>query len=129
MTRLKTIYVGSILVAIFLVSMMIRSIVHQPPEVMENETIVKHSLIEFGGSAIVYLSIYNGENQSMNYVVQTVGMSPERRLKVPIVTGRSKRFTWYIHDKRDISLLIYKEGHPVPIENITYYLSKKEEQM
>jgi hypothetical protein len=96
---------------------------------MENETIVKHSLIEFGGSAIVYLSIYNGENQSMNYVVQTVGMSPERRLKVPIVTGRSKRFTWYIHDKRDISLLIYKEGHPVPIENITYYLSKKEEQM
>lgn len=126
MNKLKIFYILSILAAIALVSLILHSIVYRPSnELLENGTVVRHSLTDLGNSSTIKLILSNYEDRDLNYTIQTYGAFPERNLVVPIKKRRTFRLNWFLNEEANISILIYKEDNPVPIENINYYIKKR----
>lgn len=127
MNKLNIVYLGSIIVAIFLISMIFRSILYQPSyDLTENETVIRHSLVEMGDSAIIQFRITNKEGRDINYTIQVFGVQPERRLVTPVRNGYSTLYNFFVDGEKNVSILISKDENQVPIENIQYHISKKE---
>lgn len=127
MDKLRVFYVLSVLAALVMVTSIIHSIIYRPSnELPENGTIIRHSLIELEGSSFIEFSITNKEGEDINYTIKTSDTPPEWNLVVPIEDGGIFEYTWPIEGEKNVSIYISKEGNPTPIENINYYISKKE---
>jgi hypothetical protein len=125
MDKLKVFYALSILAILALMTSIIQAIVYHPSQdILENGTIIKHSLDERGNSTFIELSIKNKEGEDINYTVKTQGAFPEWNLIVPIEKDGIWGLHWVVEGEKNVSILIFKEGIPQPIENINYYIKK-----
>lgn len=128
MNKLKVFYMLSILAVLILFTSIIHSIIYRPSsELSENGTVIRHSLIEVGGSSFIEFRINNKEGEDINYTVKTSGAPSEWNLIVPIEDGGIFEYRQPIEGEKNVTILIFKEGNSVLIENINYYISKKED--
>lgn len=126
MDKLKVFYGLSMVAILALGTSILQAIVYHPSqEVVENGTIIKHSLDKKSNSTLVELSIQNREGRDINYTVKTRGAFPEWDLPVSIENNGIWELRWMVEGERNVTILILKENISQPIESINYYIKKE----
>lgn len=128
MNKPKLFYSALLIVTAILLTFIGYSIVHQTtsnPEALTTTT--KQDLVKLEKYSIIQLKIFNREGRGINYTICTsLNNSNPRCFSQPIGNEKTFTYQYYAYPKEDrkkeVTILIYKEGEPEPIENITYYV-------
>lgn len=129
MNKLKLFYFLSIIGVTVLLFFILYSVFHHMTPDLASGTVVNHGLLEFSGHSIVHFAIINNEGHAIYYTVLTSvdGSDLTNISHLFIENGQRFGYRRYIYPdgngKKEVNVLIYREGESEPIENLTYYVS------
>ena len=127
MDRLRLLYIGLIAAVLILIFLTGFSGIYQSL-VMPNEsaTFTTQVLIEAEGYKVFEYEILNREGADTNYKICVFFEDTQRCFWQPIKHGRSYTYKRYFYpegaDPSRLTITVYKEDDPVPIENATYFI-------
>ena len=127
MEKSKFVYIGSLAI---LAVLLVLAFYHPITTESKYSEVQRAQLLEKGNERIIQFDIINHEQKDMNYtIVVTVD---EKKYTEDVLIRKGGMFT-YIHHiyleritKGEVSFVVYKEGEPQPIEEVTYYLKNEE---
>lgn len=127
MDRLKLLYIGLIAAVLLLIFMAGFSGIYQSlVRPNESATLTTQALVEAEDYKVFEYEILNREGQDTNYKICVFFENNQRCFWQPIQHGRSYTYKRYFYpsgdDKRMLTITVYKEDEPEPIENATYFV-------
>ena len=127
MEKSKFVYIGSLAI---LAVLLVLAFYHPITTESKYSEVQRTQLLEKGTERIIQFDIINHEQKDMNYtIVVTVD---EKKYTEDVLIREGGMFTYIYHiyleriTKGEVSFVVYKEGEPQPIEEVTYYLKNEE---
>jgi hypothetical protein len=124
MNKLKLLYSILSIAVIILIAYAGYFVIHQATSSSEESgTLTSQALIQLENYSIAQLDISNREGHDINYTICTSVDDITRCFRQPIGDGKTFTYGHYVRtEKKEVIIVVYKEGDPEPIENATYYI-------
>jgi hypothetical protein len=127
MNRLRLIYVALVITVLILIAFAGFSGIYQAiTRPNESATITTQAMVDAENFSVFHYDIINKEGRDTNYKICTDFEDAVTCFWQPIEDGKAFTYKRYFQEeenrKRKLTITVYKEDDPEPIENATYYI-------
>jgi hypothetical protein len=127
MDRLKILYAAMVIAVLVLIAFAGFSGIYQAlVRPNESATITTQALVDVESYKVFDYEVQNREGRDTNYKICTLYDGSTTCFWQPIENGKSFIYKRYLYpegdEKKKLTITVYKEDDPEPIENATYYI-------
>lgn len=127
MDKLKLIYVTLVFVVIILIALLSFGGIYQSLVGSNSSaTITTQALVDVEDFMVFDYEIKNREGRDTNYKICTMFNDSTKCFHQPIENEKSFIYKHYFYpegdEKKRLTITVYKEDDPEPIENVTYFI-------
>jgi hypothetical protein len=127
MDRLKLIYAALAVVVVILIALVGFTGIYQSlVSSNESATVTSQAMIDVENFSVFHYDITNREGRDTNYKICTFFDDTTNCFWQPIEDGKSFTYKRYFqtdeNEQKRLTITVYKEDDPEPIENTTYYV-------